>query len=105
MLWAKTNNFRRIENCPFVFYPQDVNVIDQRRNTPLFYACYNGNVRMCQFLCEKGANLNEICSKNDTPLHMAFKSGSPGVSYNQPSFEHNLTYLDCHVYLQQRRKS
>jgi ankyrin repeat protein len=68
-----------MENSPFVYYPQDVNITDTKGNTPLYYACYNGNLRMCHFLAEKGADVNNICFKGETPFHMAFKSGSPEV--------------------------
>jgi Ankyrin repeats (3 copies) len=98
--WAQTNNYRTMESSPFIFTPHDVNIADERKNTPLYYAAYNGNVKMCQFLCEKGANVNVVCSKGDTPLHMAFKSGSPEVRYFIDIFF--LNYIDCVVHLQQR---
>ena len=79
MNWARTNNLRELLSCPFELSRKDVNIIDKRKNTPLYYAAFNGNLKMCEFLCEKGARVNTVCSLGDTPFHMAFKSGSTQV--------------------------
>lgn len=78
--WCKSNNFRKLNALTKELFPSDVNCRDAVQNSPLHYACKNGNFLMVKFLCAKGANINIQGKLMDTPLHMAFFSGSLKVS-------------------------
>ena len=58
----------------FKYSKNDVNICDENNNTPLFYAASNGNYNFCKFLIDLGSDVNYVCSKGNTPLHMAFSS-------------------------------
>jgi ankyrin repeat protein len=72
---AKNNRLEMLQRSPQPLYPKDVNVVDGRGNTPLYYAARHGNSDFCRFLFEKGAILNYKCEGEDTAFHMAFLSG------------------------------
>jgi hypothetical protein len=72
---AKNNRIELLQRSAQSFYPKDVNVVDVRGNTPLFYAAKRGNFEMCRFLIEKGALINFRCDEGNTAFHMAFQSG------------------------------
>ena len=72
---SKNNRYEVLQRCPQPFYPKDVNVVDVRGNTPLYYAARHGNMDICKFLIEKGALLNFQCECQNTAFHMVFLSG------------------------------
>lgn len=45
---------------------------DKYHNTVLYYAAKKGNPDICKFLLERGAQVNQLCSNNNTAMHMAF---------------------------------
>lgn len=76
---SKNNRLENLQSSPQPIYPRDVNVIDGRGNTPLYYAAKNGNSDFCRFLIEKGALINYRCEGQNTAFHMAFLSGDIGT--------------------------
>jgi hypothetical protein len=76
---AKSNRLENLQRTPQPIYPRDVNVVDGRGNTPLYYASKNGNSDFCHFLIEKGALINYRCENQNTAFHMAFLSGDIGT--------------------------
>jgi len=72
---AKTNNFNIILSSGFNYFESDVNIKDDKGNTPLYYAAKNGDNKICDFLIRHKSFVNEPCSEGNTPLHMAFASG------------------------------
>lgn len=44
---------------------------DEHDNSSLYYAAKNKNPRMCEYLLEKGADPNDVCSNGNTPYHIA----------------------------------
>lgn len=46
----------------------DPNVTNNRKNTPLFFACANGYTEICKILIEHGANVNARNNKRRTPF-------------------------------------
>lgn len=78
---AKNNNFELIPQSGFTYYEGDVNIRDEKNNTPLYYAAKCGNREFCEFLLGTGARINDICNEGNTALHMAFESGNHLVSF------------------------
>lgn len=72
---AKNNRLEVIQRSPLIFYPLDVNVVDNRGNIPLYYAAKNGNSEFCRYLIEKGSLINFRCERGNSAFHMAFLSG------------------------------
>ena len=48
-------------------------------NSPLFFACLNGNETVVKYLVEQGANINIEDRSGETPLCIAFSSGNEAV--------------------------
>lgn len=78
---AKTGNYNIIKTSGFNYYEADVNIADDKGNTPLFYAARNGNKEICEFLVRHKANVNESCAGGNTPLHLAFASNQVMVNF------------------------
>lgn len=76
MQWAKNNNMRQFTKTTIHIMPEDINIVDKVGNSVLYYACKHGNNKMVKYLLGKGAQVNLLCSKGDSPMHMAFRSGS-----------------------------
>ena len=76
MDWTKKNFTKRIIHSAYVIHPHDVNIIDELKNTPIYYACKNGNLEITKYLIKHGSLINEYCQLGNTPMHMAFKSGN-----------------------------
>lgn len=76
---AKANSLYTVTASGLNYFEADVNVKDEKNNTPLYYTAMAGNLEFCQFLTDLHANVNESCEKGNTPLHMAFKSDHEGV--------------------------
>lgn len=79
MLASRNNNHSMLEIGTVKLYPSDVNTVDLLNNSPLHYAAKNGNKGMCIFLLEKGAVVGPIGQEGNTPLHLAYLSGSAEV--------------------------
>jgi len=47
--------------------------------TPLYLACKNGNVELCDWLIENGSDITKVTSENKTPLHTASFCGQLDV--------------------------
>lgn len=47
----------------------DVDVQDEKGNTPLMYAVYQGNYKIVEYLVDKGTNVNQKNNEGKTPLH------------------------------------
>jgi ankyrin repeat protein len=77
---AKANNLETVIASGYTYFETDVNVRDDRKNTPLYYAAKFGNLEFCRYLTDIGARVNEPCERGNTPLHMAFKSDNDGVN-------------------------
>ena len=74
LLAAKNNSYAQVVNSGFTFSETDVNVKDDKGNTPLYYGAKYGNLELCQFLLDQHARVNEPCENDNTPLHVAFAS-------------------------------
>lgn len=59
--------------------PFHINKSDDHGNTMLHLAAQNGHLRICQFLCKKGANPNHQNAMGQTPMHFAMAYGYPHV--------------------------
>merc|ERR1711879_422428 len=44
--------------------------------TPLYWAAQEGAVKLCDFLCKKGAIVDKICHQGRTPLGAAAQNGN-----------------------------
>ena len=77
---AKTGNLKSLKANGFAYFEVDVNVKDEKGNTPLYYTASAGDLAFCQFLTDLNARVNEHCEKGNTPLHMAFKSDNEAVT-------------------------
>ena len=71
---TKKNSYDLVANSGFTFSESDVNIKDDKNNTPLYYAAKKGNLEFCQFLLDHNARVNEPCENDNTPLHVAFAS-------------------------------
>ena len=76
---AKTNNLPFVKASGFTYFETDVNLKDDKNNTPLYYTAKAGNLEFCQYLTDLHARVNEPCENGNTPLHIAFKSDNEGV--------------------------
>lgn len=56
---AKTGNKKTLKKLMDTGRIQDVDIKNEEGQTPLFYACYEGEDEAVKFLLEKGANANE----------------------------------------------
>ena len=56
----------------------DIKNVDVNKSgwTALHYACTNGNLKVAEFLLDKGAKVNALSSSNTTPLMLAIRSGN-----------------------------
>lgn len=57
-----------------------MNIRDEDKICPLYYAATHGNIAFVEYLIGSGADPNLKCANGDTPLHMAFKSDNLHVS-------------------------
>ena len=73
---AKKNRNVFIEASGHIFDKMDVNERDSQGNVPLYYTAKFGNIFFSEFLINTGARVNEICSNDDTPMHMACQSNN-----------------------------
>jgi len=56
---------------------ENVNSTDKLCRTPLYWACYNNNLRMAKLLLGNGAGASiNMTSSNKTPLYWAYKNGN-----------------------------
>ena len=63
------------KNAGFVYTNEDLNVLDEEGNSPLFIATSNKDDNFCLYLLELGGDVNQKCSEGNTPLHKAFENG------------------------------
>ncbi|XP_067934470.1 inactive serine/threonine-protein kinase TEX14-like [Watersipora subatra] len=73
---AKTGNKKILKKLLESGRITEVDVKNELGQTPLFFACAEGNEDCVKFLLEKGANANETTAKGRTPLHAACFNGS-----------------------------
>ncbi|KAM3134442.1 hypothetical protein pb186bvf_013408 [Paramecium bursaria] len=78
--YSKLNRFNQIIKSGFYYDKQDIDVIDDDKNTALFYAAGFGNFVLVDFLLKNGADPNLQCS-DGTPMHQAIKSQSLDVIF------------------------
>ena len=74
--------------------PEQVNVGDYDKNTPLHLAAMHGHADAVEFLLENGANVNATNSVDMTALHLAAKQGYIGVVNVLLRYEPNLDIED-----------
>ena len=58
----------------------DVNVGDDRGETPLHWACYHGKYAVAQLLLDKGADASACTERGNTPLDLADARGHTQVA-------------------------
>lgn len=80
MLAVRNRNFALLEASTFNLNPDDVNTSDCLGNTPLHHAAKAGHFGMCNVLMEKGAVIDLAGQDGNTPLHLAYLSGSVDVN-------------------------
>lgn len=68
-------NISIAEAAGFHYTKQDTEFYDSNGNSPLYYSAKYGDELMTKMLLKIGADVNQICSNGNTPLHMAFLSG------------------------------
>ncbi|KAL4456256.1 hypothetical protein ABPG74_014217 [Tetrahymena malaccensis] len=76
---VKQGNIQIIKNSGFIYYPHDVNTLDEKGNCPLYYATKRGNEELIDFLLRQGADVNIRCQEGNTPVHLAFQLGNEKV--------------------------
>ncbi|KAL4504381.1 hypothetical protein ABPG72_009827 [Tetrahymena utriculariae] len=79
---VKQGNIQIIKNSGYIYYPHDVNTIDEKGNCPLYYATKRGNEELIDFLLRQGADVNIRCQEGNTPVHLAFQLGNEKVIMN-----------------------
>ncbi|XP_030959587.1 ankyrin repeat-containing protein P16F5.05c isoform X1 [Quercus lobata] len=67
--------------CEFLvlLYEQDLNAINEEKNTPLHWACLNGHIEVVKKLILAGANVTELNSYERTPMDEAVSGGKMDV--------------------------
>ena len=63
------NNFKKVE--AYIEQGGDVDAKDQLNQTLLHWACAEGKTQVVKLLVEKGADVNAITARGDTPLDLA----------------------------------
>ena len=58
----------------------NVNARDSSGKTALHVACSEGQIRVCQLLLDKGADVKAVTAENTTPLHNAILNGHSQVA-------------------------
>ena len=53
----------------------DVTQIDHLKQSPLYYTCRDGKVKLCQFLLEQGVNVNLIDIYGQNAIYYAVNLG------------------------------
>jgi len=78
---TKTNSLSYIQKKADsqILNPQNVNILDENKMSPLYYACYHGYPKMVQILLKYGADPNLKNKNGDTALHAAFKKDNIDV--------------------------
>lgn len=69
---AKQGSLQIVKNSGFIFYPHDINSLDEKGNCPLYYVTKKGDEEFIEFLLRSEADVNMRCSEGNTPLHIAF---------------------------------
>lgn len=93
---AAENSFAALRALNAKFTASQVNTLDAKGNTALFYATKHRNAEFIDYLLGMKADVNVRCSKGTTPLHNAFRSSNYSIickcltSSNAP----NLNALD-----------
>jgi ankyrin repeat protein len=52
-----------------------LDIVDNYKNTPIFYAVQNMHLETLELLLKMGANVNKQCELGNTPLHQAMMTG------------------------------
>jgi hypothetical protein len=65
----KKNNFKKVE--AYIEQGGDVDAKDLQNRTLLHWACAEGKTQVVKLLVEKGADVNAITARGDTPLDLA----------------------------------
>jgi ankyrin repeat protein len=93
---AAENSFLALKALNIKFTPTQINSVDSKGNTALYYATKHRNIDFIDYLLAFKADVNIRCVKGTTPLHNAFKSSNYSIickclmSTNNP----NLNALD-----------
>lgn len=69
-IYGRENFFERKKN---EILAEDINIIDKKGNTPLYYAVKNNHIQVVQSLILLGAEINKATSSSETVLHLACK--------------------------------
>lgn len=72
---AKKNQYTYIEKNRFKYQEGDLDIADQHKNTPIFYAVQNMHYDTLKLLLKLGADVNKKCELGNTPLHQAMMTG------------------------------
>ena len=71
---VKKNQLFLALSSGFYFSKEDVEILDSEGFSPIYYAAKNMNKKFCEFLIEKGADINKICKDGSTSVHAAFST-------------------------------
>lgn len=100
---AAQNSFLSIKALNAKFTPSQINSLDSKGNTALFYATKHKNEDFIDYLLSLKADVNVKCSKGifyaylgATPLHNAFKSSNYALICNclSGAYPPNLNAID-----------
>ena len=64
------------KNSGFIYYPKDVNFLDEQMKSPLFYATQHVDKDFIHFLFDLGVDVNYPCAEGNTATHLAFQSNN-----------------------------
>ena len=57
----------------------DVNAVDSKGRTPLYWACYKNNPELVKVLIQAGADVNAVDSYGNTPLYWVCYNNNPDL--------------------------
>lgn len=72
---ARQNKFNKIQKLHFPVKNGYTKAFDKMKNTALYYACKNENLKMVEFFLVKNSNVDQECEDGLTSLDLARKGG------------------------------
>lgn len=76
---ARVGSLAMLLTYGFIYYPNDVNILDEKGFCPLLYVTRRGDVKFIKFLLACGADVNLQNANGITPLHVACERGDANL--------------------------